>query len=207
MAEDTTAEEVKEETQVTTEGEGEATPEKEAASTVPTETPEEKSSEESEDIPVRSNASFIIERQKRTIEKLRSKPEVETESPDPVVERLDRIEQIAFGQADDRDLNSLFQSDPNAKKYEKRIKAYMQHELYKGVSPEVIYHHLDYQASRSKADSKRKAADLEAGQTKSVGSGIRDTRSKDTKTAEDIKRMTAAEFREYDREQQRLARS
>lgn len=161
------------------------------------ETPEEPKQEEDK-IPVRSTASYIIERKNRQIEKLRSQIETD-EEVDPVTERLDRIEQIALGQADDKDLTDLFEREPEAKQYADKIKAYMNHDAYKGVSPEVIYHHLDYQKSKAKTDSKRKAADLEARQTRSVGSGIRDTRSSDTKTAEDIKNMSMKEFMEYDR--------
>jgi len=159
--------------------------------------------EEEEAIPVRSNASFIIERQKRTIEKLRS----EESQEDPITERLNRIEEIALGQSDDKDLTELFEKEPDAKKYASKIRTYMDHDAYKGVSPEVIYHHLDYSEAKTKVDSKRKAADLEARQTRSVGSGIRDTRSSDKKTADDIKNMPMKDFEEYDRELQRQARS
>jgi len=211
MAEEQAVEEAIVETDETTENEGEGqTPEQEAASTEskPVESPKEPTEE---DIPVRPAASYIIERQKRTIERLRSKAEEDVEkdeSPnDPIAERLDRIEQIALGQADDRELNDLFISNPDARKYEKRIRAYMGHDAYKAVPPEFIYRALSRDDAAIQADSKRKAADLEARQTRSVGSGIRDTRSRDKKTAEDIRNMTAEEFAEYDREQQRLARS
>lgn len=182
----------------------ETTPEVEEEST---EEPKEESKEETEDpkedIPVRSTASYIIERQKRTIEKLRS----QEESEDPVTERLDRIEEIALGQSDERELNEFFEREPDAKQYAPKMREYMKHDAYKGASPEVIFHHLDYSASKAKTDSKRKAADLEAKQTKSVGSGIRETRSSDQKTAEEIRNMSLKDFAEYERELHRNARS
>ena|SRR3990167_7186325 len=169
----------------------------------------EKEPEAEEVIPVRSNASYIIQRQKAQIEKLRSEQaeEVEEEPKSDVEARLERIEQMTLGQADDKDLLTFFDKEPEAKKYESRIKAYMGHDAYKGVAPEVIYHHLSYSDTRSEASTRRKAADLEAKQTRSAGSSVRDTRSKDTKTAADIKNMTAAQFRGYDEQQAKLARS
>ena len=198
MADEITQEEVVEET--TTEGE-----EVESTEVKPTEVETEEETTEDK-IPVRSNASYIIERQKRTIEKLRSQDE-QDEEVDPVAERLDRIEQIALGQADERDLTDLFEREPESRQYVDKIKAYMNHDAYKGVSPEVIYHHLDYKKSKAKLDSKRQAADLEANQTKSVGSGIRETRSSNEKTADEIKNMSLKEFAEYERDLHRKSRS
>jgi hypothetical protein len=179
------------------------------------ETSKEDDADGSDTIPTRPNASYIIERQRKTIERLRSKSdddvekgeEEEVESSDDVTSRLERIEQGLMSQADAQDLNEFFTREPDAKKYEKTIKAYMGHTVYKGVPPEVIYAYLDRKNVKSRTDSKRKAADLDAKQTRSAGSSARDTRSKDTRTAEDIRKMTPAEFKEYDREQQRLARS
>src|SRR3990167_11252288 len=86
----------------------------------------EKEPEAEEVIPVRSNASYIIQRQKAQIEKLRSE-KAEEEDPETIEARLERIEQMAFVQADDRDLVDFFEKEPEAKKYESRIKAYMGH--------------------------------------------------------------------------------
>lgn len=194
------ADETQEEVIETTQGEEleESTEESVETTEDSQETKEDTTESKDDKIPVRSNASYIIERQRRTIEELRSKKD-QGEEVDPVKERLDRIEQIALQQSDDRDLLELFEREPDARKYADKIKAYMEHDAYKGVSPEVIYHHLDYSESKAKKDSKRKAADLEANQTRSVGSGIRDTRSSDIKTAEDIRNMSMKEFAEYDR--------
>lgn len=194
----------------------ETTEEEEEASEVES---EEESKEESKEetetvIPVRSNASHIIDRKDKKIAKLEAEladkdveEEVkETVDPD-ITERLERIEQRQLAQADSNDLSSFFEQEPDARKYEKSIKAYMEHGSYKGAAPEVIYHHVAWKDSQSKTDSKRKAADLEAGQTKSAGSGKRDTKSKDARTATDIKNMTNEEFMAYEREQQKLARS
>jgi len=211
MADENTAEEVIEETQETPESESEdQTLETEVEEPEETEVEEESKPEESEEevIPVRSTASYIIQRQKEQIEKLRSEKaeEVEEELKSDVEARLERIEQITLGQADDRDLLTFFEKEPEAKKYESRIKAYMGHEAYKGVAPEVIYHHLSYNDARSEASNKRKAAELEAKQTRSAGSSVRNTRSRDEKTASEIKAMTDKEFREYEQEVQRKAR-
>jgi len=203
MPEEETAEEEEEETQETTEGEGDDQTPKTKVEKVETEEESEETTDEESDIPVRSTASYIIERKNRQLEKLRT----QVKEPEDLNERLDRLEQLALGQSDDKDLTALFEKEPDAKQYEKTIKAYMEHDAYKGVDPLVIYHHLDYQVSAEKTDSKRKAADLEAGQTKSAGSGARESRSKDQKTAQDIKSMTDAEFVEYEQEQRRLARS
>lgn len=166
--------------------------------------------QEEPEIPVRSTASYIIARQTRQIEELRSKLNDKEDQPadpisDPVMERIDHLEKIALGQSDDRELHTLFQDNPDAKQYEKRIRAYMEHDAYKGVAPEVIYHHLSYNDARAQKDSKRKIADLEAGQTKTVGSSVRETRSSNRKTAEDIRNMTDEEFLAYDQEQLRKA--
>jgi hypothetical protein len=206
---DEVAEEVNEETQVEpeTEAEVETTPEEkveEPKEPVKEETPVEEP--KPEEIPVRSNASYIIQRQKAQIEKLRAE-KVEEEPTSDVEARLERIEQMTLGQADDRDLLTFFDKEPEAKKYESRIKAYMTHDAYKGVAPEVIYHHLSYNDARTEASNKRKAADLEARQTRSAGSSVRETRSRDEKTASEIKNMTDKEFREYEQEVQRKARA
>lgn len=159
---------------------------------------------EEKEIPVRSNASYIIERKNKKIEKLQEQVEKEA---DPVMERLERIEKLQLEQADDRDLSALFEEEPDARKYEKEIKAYMEHEAYSQVPPSEIYKMVSYNDFQSKKDSKREAADLEAAQTKSAGSSVRGKQAKDKKTAENIKNMTDAEFREYEKEQMKLAHS
>ena len=197
MPEETIEEVTEDQAEETTEDEGEVTPQE-------TTEESEETKEQSEVIPVRSNASYIIQRQKEKIARLEAE---KGEDKDPVVERLDRIEELTLGQVEDRELNDFFTKQPEARKFEKTIRAYMDHDAYKASSPEVIYHHVAWDQAQSQADSKRKAADLEAGQTKTAGSSVRDTRRSDKKTADDIRNMTDAEFREYDQEQQRLARN
>jgi len=189
----------------------------------PTETEEEVEASEVEPeeeqpkepvIPVRSNASHIIDRKDKQIAKLKAEiadkdgEEEVKETVDPnMAERLDRIEQKQDAQIDSGELTSFLDKEPDAVKYKETIKAYMGHEAYKEVPPSEIYKIVSYNDAQSKATSKRKAADLEAGQTKSAGSGKRDTKSKDAKTASDIKNMTNEEFIAYERGQQKLARS
>ena len=189
----------------------------------PTETEEEVEASEVEPekeqpeepvIPVRSNASHIIDRKDKQIAKLKAEladkdgEEEVKETVDPnMAERLDRIEQKQDAQIDSGELTSFLDKEPDAVKYKETIKSYMGHEAYKQVPPSEIYKIVSYNDAQSKANSKRNAADLEAGQTKSAGSGKRDTKSKDAKTASDIKNMTNEEFIAYERGQQKLARS
>jgi hypothetical protein len=210
MADEKEPTEVKEEPQETEISETTVEDTEESEETKPPEEPKETTEPEAEeepDIPVRSNASYIIDRQKRTIEKLRSKTDEQEEEPSSLEERLERIEQIALGQADERELTTFFFQEPDAKKYEKQIRVYMSHDAYKAVPPEVIYAYVSRKDRFADADKKRAAADLEAKQTKTAGSSVRDKRSRGTKTADDIKNMTDAEFREYEREQAKLART
>lgn len=204
MPDETTAEEVVEEETL------EATPESEGEGETPTNEPESPASdspeEEEEDIPVRPNASYIIERQKRKIEQQREELQQREES-DPVEERLKRIEEMVLTQAEDRELSSFLEQNPEAREYQDKIKAYMGHEAYKDVAPEVIFHHVSYNDRQAKRSRKRNAAELDASQSKTVGSDVRETKNPTTKTAEDIKNMTDEEFAEWDREQQRLARA
>jgi len=179
------------------------------------EEPKEESKEESTEepvIPVRSNASHIIDRKDRQIAKLKAEiadKDVDVEEVDEpgVSERMARIEQRQDAQVDTTELSSFLETEPDAVPYKDRIKAYMEHDAYKQVPPSEIFKIVSFQDAQSKTNSKRKAADLEAGQTKSAGSGNRDTRSKDAKTASDIKNMTNEEFIAYERAQQKLARS
>lgn len=199
------AEEITEEVEPTeveeTEVEAEVTPEE----------TEEQVEEEEDKIPVRSTASYIIQRKDEKIKKLQSQleeleaQEDPSETPSEIEERLARIEELTLGQVDDKDLTALYEKEPNARKYADKIKAYMEHDSYREVSPEVIYHHLSYQDTQK--DSKREAADLEAEQSKGVGSSVRNNRSKSEVTAEDIKAMSMDEFAKYEENLQRQARS
>jgi len=138
-------------------------------------------------IPVRKSAAqHIINRQSETIKKLRSKdkdpevdPEIESEpragdeednlTPEAVgaVQKevrkvIDPVVQSMASQADEGELKELLDNEPEAEKYEKRIRAYMKSPHYKGVPPSVIFHHLAF-PDTGNAEVEN-AANLDAGQ-------------------------------------------
>lgn len=192
-------------TEETPEVEAEESVEEEAVETEE-EVVEETEEEVEEDIPVRSNASHIIERKNQQIAKLKAQLEEPVEEePEDDESRLDRVEKALSAQADEAELKSFFDTEPDARTHEKEIRKFMERDEYKEVAPEVIYAYIEKKASVT--DGKRKAADLEAGQSKSAGSGTRDTRSKDDKTASEIKEMTGKEFMEYEKELHRKSRT
>lgn len=168
-------------------------------------------------IPVRSStAQHIIARKNKTIEKLKSKKDDNKgQAPDPddeddddnlsddargaidkaVDERVAPIVQTLITKADEQELKDLFATEPESKKYEKHIKAYMGHEAYKGVSPTVIYHHLAFNTAQAAGAKKKKVADLEADQNKSGGRGLPGKGAvTDLPSAEDIAEMSEEEF-------------
>ena len=172
-------------------------------------------------IPIRkSNASFIIGRQKNKIKKLESKTdkdeeaddtEVETDEDDSdngisdgakkvidkaVDEKIKPLIKSIVSKADEDELKELISSDPDAKKYEKHIRAYMGHEAYKGVPPEFIYHHLAFKNAQALGAKKRNAADLESKQTKSGGKATVKDKGElgGLPSAEDIENMSEKEF-------------
>lgn len=112
-----------------------------------------------------------------------------------VSKRIAPIVETLVTAADEKELKDLFASEPEAKKYEKHIKAYLTHEQYKGVSPSVIYHHLAFNNAQAVGVKKKSAADLAAQQTRSGGRALPHKSSLgDLPTAEDIAGMTEAEF-------------
>lgn len=162
-----------------------------------------------------SNLQHIITRKNETIKKLKSKAddkedehvEIESDEEDNLTEdargAIDRavekkikpIVDNLVSKADEDELKRLFTDDPEAKKYEKHIKAYMGHDSYRGVSPEVIYHHLAFNAAQSIGAKKKQVADKEAGLSKGAGRGLPlKTSAGELPTAEDIAGMTDAEF-------------
>lgn len=169
--------------------------------------------------PVRKSvAQHIISRQKKTIEKLRSKKEEDDdEGADDtdddeeddgydatakkvigreVQKRLDPLIQTLASKADEDELQELFASEPEAKKFEKRIRAYMAHPGWKAVPPSAIYHHLAFK-KKDASDGKKKAADIEAGQHKGAGSGRRATKATGKiPSADEIDDMTDEELEE-----------
>ncbi len=166
-------------------------------------------------IPVRkSNAQFIIERKNKKIEKMQSKAdkdedagaEDELEDSDlsedaskaidsAVDTRIKPVMDILISKANEEELKDLFSTTPEAKKYENHIKAYLQHDAYKNVAPDVIYHHLAFNNALAIGAKKRTVADTEAKQTKGGGRGLppKNTVS-DLPSAEDIAEMSDEDF-------------
>ena len=169
------------------------------------------------EIPVRRfNAQHIIARKNEKIRKLESKlkpgdegyvapEEGEEELPEDTKTKIEETVQktlkpvldILVSKADEDELQSLIKDEPDAKKYENHIRAYMTHDSYKGVSPAVIFHHLAWQNAQAIGARKKKAADLEAGQHRSGGRNIaQDVRGDagNFPSPEEIRDMSEAEF-------------
>ncbi|MBI4136856.1 hypothetical protein HY469_02225 [Candidatus Roizmanbacteria bacterium] len=165
-------------------------------------------------VPVRDSSSHIIARQKRTIEKLRSKNDEEADEGDeddysdvlsPHVKKAleEGIERqikpvigALAGQADRGEFEGLIQREPEAKKYEKRIKAYMKHEAWAQVPVEAIYHHLAFNAAAAAGAKGKNIADKEAAHVRGAGTSHRpvDVNDSGIPSAEDIDNMSDEEF-------------
>lgn len=102
--------------------------------------------------------------------------------------------------AEEKEMQELIASEPEAKKYLNHIKAYMEHEAYKGVSPVVIYHHLAFNSAQALGAKKKKTADLEANQNNSGGRSIVDTKLDGLPTADDISDMSDEDFAKMEEE-------
>lgn len=186
---------------------------------------EEKNEEKDEapsEIPVRNDvAQQIIARKNRQLEKLRSKTEEDEgaddddeRKPDPaqaaidkaVDKRLDPFVKTLASQQDEKDLQTLFQAEPDAKKYEKRIKAYMQNEAWSQIPVEGIYAYLLRKSGTgtdtAKKEEKKRAADLEAEQSRSGGRTARQQPRATGKlpSGDEIKDMTDEEFDQLGRD-------
>jgi len=135
-------------------------------------------------IPVRQSAAQnIIARKNKQIAKLKSKAEKEeieepeadgeTDIEEVINQKLTPVVETLTKQIDEGELRDFFQEEPEAKKYEKRMRVYLSHPAYKGVHPSVVYHHLAFGGSQAAAVKKKAAADLEANQTKGGGRSIK----------------------------------
>lgn len=152
-------------------------------------------------VPIRkSTAQHIISRQKNTIEKLRSKDdEGDDEPPAPhldddeeddapqlpkgksavareVAAQMKPIINTFISSTDEAELKDLFSSEPESKRYEKRIRAYMEHPQWKAIPPSAIYHHLAFEAAAGvkQKEKKKEAADKEADLARGAGSQRRE---------------------------------
>ena len=171
------------------------------------------------EVPVRKSVQqHIIARQQQTIKKLRSKQEDEVDDDTPLDnedESLDEeitleaknivarevkkavspIIQSLANQADEAELQELFEIEPDAKAMSKQIRAYMRHPSYKGVPPTVIYHHLAFDKALGGAVQKKDNANREAKLHKGAGST---RRPKDSPTGDipDVTDMDEKDFEE-----------
>lgn len=165
-------------------------------------------------VPVRSSQQHIIARQQRTIAKLRSKEdegggEEGTDDGEdelsPVARRalqkeIDRnlapVMETLVGNSDEKELQDLFTQDPNAKQYEKRIRAYMKHDAYKAIPASGIYRQLAFDDAVGLGAKKKTTADKQAAHGKSAGSSRRPTMSDpaDMPSPDDINNMSDKEF-------------
>jgi|GEM_PF-2224008 len=96
---------------------------------------------------------------------------------------------------DEKELQNLFTTEPESEKYANHIRAYMAHDVYKGVSPAVIYHHLAFTTAQALGVKKKQTADLETKNLKGGGRTIVDNGSTTgLPSAEDIANMSEEEF-------------
>jgi len=173
-------------------------------------------------VPIRkSTAQHIIARKNNKIKKLESEldgkgkdeedgeddapedkeddltPEASGAIEEAVKRQIDPLMKKIISDTDEAELKDLFTSEPDAKKYENHIKAYMGHEMYKGVPPAVIYHHLAFNHSQAIGAKKKKVADLEANQHRNGGRNLAPkggTGIGDLPTPEEIAEMSEADF-------------
>ena len=173
--------------------------------------------------PVRKSvAQHIITRQKNTIKKLRSKKDEDDDSADDdsddndtnvydedakkaigaeVQKQLNPLIKTLASKADEDELNDLFASEPEAKKYAKRIRAYMQSEHYQGVPPAVIFHHLAFEKAAESTNKKKDTANFEANQSRNAGTGRRSKGPKgEIPTVDDMEGMDDKEFEKLERQ-------
>lgn len=145
-------------------------------------------------VPERSSASHIIARKEKKIKKLESDAapkegeegyvapvegegdtaeETQTAVAAEVEKQTKPIIDKMVSDSDQNELNALFSSTPEAKKYEKHIKAYMSHDSWKGVPVAAIYHHLAFAHAQALGAKAKEAADVEANQNKGGGRTVK----------------------------------
>jgi len=135
-----------------------------------------------ENVPVRkSTQQHIINRQSKTIQKIRSKkdeesadededdlsPEASTAVSKEVKRQVAPVIEALVSTTDDQELKDLYASEPAAKKYDKRIKSYMKSEHWKGVPVSAIFHHLAFKDAEFIGKERKRIADKEANLNKS----------------------------------------
>lgn len=170
-------------------------------------------------VPVRSSysASEVIARKNRQLKKLKEEKAAaadesgeEEEGEDEGAEKLSPeaaraiskavgkatapLTKVLADRADEGELQDLLQAEPGAKKYEKRIRAFMSHEGYSQVPPAVIYHHLAFGSAQKSGAEQKDKADREAGHSRTGGHQTRRRTSTDKLSAEGISSMEEKDF-------------
>jgi hypothetical protein len=168
------------------------------------------------EIPTR-NAANIIARQKKTIERLRSKSDTEEEGSSDddmededtaddedatsvsreVARQLAPITEKLISDADEADLQTLFTNDPESKGYERAIRATMKREAFRQVPPAMIYAYLSREHVLAQGAKQRQVADTEAAHTRGTGSSRRTVKTKPSgnfPSAQEIDDMTDEEI-------------
>jgi hypothetical protein len=153
--------------------------------------------DDNDEIPVRKSAKdFIIERQKRKIEKLSKKEQDDDyfeEQPEDdsglvrkiIQEELEPLKRNLLKSKDEEELKQVLGMYPEAKKLESRVRKYMETEAYSQVPVEFIVRGL-----LGAREATKQKAEIEAKKSKQGGHSKRPTDVK-PKTAWD---MTEEEF-------------
>ncbi len=171
---------------------------------------------EPKDIPIRkSTEQQIIGRQKRTIKKLRSKKDEEsdetTEEDDSelseeaesavekaVDKKITPVIKALASTVDQQELKDLYVENPAAKKYDKRIKAYMKNANWQGVPVLAIYRFLAWGDKKVDTEERKRIADKEAAHTQSLGRTLKKKKTSKVSTGapsvEEVEGMTDAEI-------------
>ena len=153
---------------------------------------------EEDNVPIRNNAAQIIARKNRQLEKLRAEKAVEDEPDEdgPVTKdpRVDALIEAVVSRESESELQGLFVRNPEAKKFEKRIKSYMK--VHPTATPDMIYHHLAFSAQAIANNKAKEVADIEAGHMKGGGTSRRPSKTRTGKmpTADEIQNMSDEEF-------------
>ena len=146
------------------------------------------------EVPVRSSAAaqHVITRQKKTIDKLRKKdtegdsedeedgdeeeekekkktPDISAQIAEEVERQNKPLKDHLTKTSDDRELQDLFKSTPDALRYKNRIKAIMNHPAYSQVPPKTIYRDLAFDSAAKSGAAAKEDADTEADHSKAGG--------------------------------------
>lgn len=187
---------------------------------------EDKDQVDEKSIPVRQ--SFIIARQRNTIQRLRSKqaaddggapppasdggddegelsPESNAAVERAIERRLGPIVEHLASTGDMGEMQSLIEKEPDAREYKNRILAYAK--KWPGTPLEAIYHHLSFGEAARKGTETRSKADRAAAHSRGIGSQrppVRKTGAASAQpTVAELEAMSPQEFDDYQRKVER----